>query len=180
MNFGVDYSAISGEIAWLDLPTCDFGATPFWKTELEGAKFGDSFEFKFNGVLAAFDTAAKNIEVPASDLKKIHEGLDATCTGDKPPKYTFKCKNAKDLTFSFKKYDITIPVDTWTSQEDDDSELCTARISEAEPDIEEPPNEWRLGTTFIEEFYTIYSVERAQTGIALLVDGSTGVHIDFK
>jgi hypothetical protein len=179
LNFGVDYSAISGDIAWLDVPTCDYGTSPFWKTPLTCAKIDGVVDFKFTNTLASFDTSVKNIQVPLDDLQKIYDGLNATKCADGTNEYQFKCCNAKDLTLSFEKYDVTIPVEAWTAQKDSSGEYCTAKISESES-TDAPTNRWHLGTTFSINFYTIYSPSRAQTGLALSVGGSKGVQISSK
>lgn len=178
LDFGVDHNKISGDIAWLDIPTCDYGKSPFWKTPLTCAKFGDAVDLKFENTLASFDSGVKNIEVPRDDLLKIYEGLNATkCDDDS---YEFKCCNAPDLTLSFEKYDVVIPSDIWTTQKDSSGELCTAKISES-TSTDEPTNRWHLGTSFTINFYTIFSPSRAQTGLGLSVGGSPhGVAIKSK
>lgn len=178
LDFGVDYDAIKGEIAWFDLPKSNFGATPLWKTPLNAVKSGDCLDLTFTDTLASFDSSVSGIEVSASDLDKIHESLGATCS-EGSTEYLFKCSEASDLTFSFDKYDVTIPVDAWVEQKEGNSGLCNTTITKTDAD-DAPTNRWHLGLDFLGEFYSIYSLKREQTGLGLVVDGSEGASITPK
>lgn len=176
--FGIETSFISGEIAWLDLPTCEYGNSPFWKTDLTCVTIGNVVDLKFKNTVAEFDTTVENIEVPHEDLKKIHQGLHATYNEVKK-KYVFKCCEAEDLKISFEKYTVSIPSNSWTASEDSIGELCSARISASNTTVV-PTNRWRLGTNFMLNFYSIFSISRKQTGLALLTHGNELLRITSK
>jgi hypothetical protein len=178
LSFGINRNAYIGDIAWLDIPTCDYGASPFWKTKLTCVKIDGVVDFKFNNTLASFDTSVKYIEAPHDDVAKIHEGLGATYN-ENSKQYEFDCCNAKDLKFSFEKYDITIPVSAWTSPTDHSGKTCTVKLSVSKSDLE-PINKWQLGTSFIENFYSIFNYDSLQTGLALSVNGLEGLKITSK
>ncbi|KAL9551092.1 hypothetical protein MBANPS3_004423 [Mucor bainieri] len=177
-TFGVDKSRIEGDIAWLDLPTCDYGSTPFWKAKLTCAKIEGVADLKFQKTVASFDTGVKNIQVPHKDLAAIHKGLKAEYN-DHSKKYEFKCCDAKDLTFSFEKYDVTLPTEYWTRKVND--EICTDIFDVLESTKLDTENTWKLGTRFITNFVSIYDEHRRQTGLALLAGGSNnGLKINAK
>jgi hypothetical protein len=178
LSIGIDKNAFSGDIAWLDLPTCDYGESPFWKTELSCIKIDGVVDFKFDKTLASFETSVKFIEAPHDDIAQIHAGLGATYN-EESKQYEFECCNAKDLQISFKKFDVTIPVSAWTTPTEDDGKICTAKIAVSTSDTE-PRNKWQLGTSFIENFYTVFSYDRLKTGLALPVNGVEGVKITAK
>ncbi|CAO3634023.1 unnamed protein product [Mucor fragilis] len=176
--FGIDESRIDGDIAWLDLPTCDYGTTPFWKAKLTCAKIEGAADLKFKKTVASFDTSIKNIQVPHKDLAVIHEGLKAEYNDDSK-QYEFKCCYAKDLTFSFEKYDVTLPTEAWTKKVND--EICTDVFDVLEPTKNDHENTWKLGTKFITNFVSIFDEHRRQTGLALLAGGSNnGLKIHAK
>lgn len=178
LTYGIDTSLMSGEIAWLNFPTCKYGTSPFWKTDLTCVTIGDAVDLKFKDTVAEFDTTVKNIEVPHEDIKKIHQGLHATYDASKKD-YTFKCCDAKDLKISFAEYTVSIPPSSWTHKLDNIGELCSARISISNTTIE-PVNRWRLGTSFITNFFTVFDSEKKQTGLALLKHGNEELHISSK
>lgn len=178
LGFGINRQAFTGDIAWLDIPTCDYGASPFWKAKLDCVKIDGVVDFKLDKTVASFDSSVKFIEAPHDQVTKIHEGLGATYNANSQ-KYEFDCCNAKDLTFSFKKYDITIPSNVWTTPSDSSGKTCTAKIEVSKSTVE-PITKWQLGTSFLENFYSVYSYDRVQTGLALLVDGEEGLKITTK
>lgn len=179
LDFGVDYESINGEIAWFDLPKSNFGDSPLWKTQLNGVKSGSNLDLTFTDTLASFDSSVSGIEVSAPDLDRVHEALGATCSEEGSTEYLFECSKASDLVFSFEKYDVTIPFDAWIIRKEDNSGLCNTTIVKTESD-DAPTNRWHLGRDFLSEFYSIYSVKREQTGLALVVDGSEGALIHAK
>jgi hypothetical protein len=179
-SFGFDESRISGDIAWIDLPTCDYGSTPFWKAKLTCAKIEGAVDLKFDKTVASFDTSVKNIQVPHTDIAKIHEGLGAKYN-DKTDQYEFKCCYAKDLTFSFEKYDITLPTEAYTKKIGSDGEYCTDVFEVLKPSKFDYENTWKLGTKFITNFVSIYDEHRRQTGLGLLATGGhNGIQIRSK
>ncbi|KAK4517532.1 uncharacterized protein ATC70_000871 [Mucor velutinosus] len=176
--FGIDKSRIEGDIAWLDLPTCDYGSTPFWKTRLTCAKIEGVADLKFKKTVASFDTSVKNIQVPHKDLAIIHKGLKAEYN-DQSKQYEFKCCYAKDLTFSFEKYDVTLPTEAWTKKVND--KICTDIFQVLKPTKNDHENTWKLGTKFITNFVSIFDEHRRQTGLALLAGGNNnGLKISAK
>ncbi|KAG2204968.1 hypothetical protein INT47_002592 [Mucor saturninus] len=173
---GIDYSLISGEIFWLNLPTCEYGNSPFYKTDLTCVTIDGVLDLKFKDTVAEFDTTVKNIEVPHNDLQKIHQGLHASFDSSIND-YAFKCCDAKDLEISFAEYTVSIPASSWTRELDNTGELCVAKISESKTTIA-PVNRWRLGTDFMLNLYTIFDTE--QTGIALAKFGEKNARIFSK
>ncbi|CAO0796229.1 unnamed protein product [Mucor circinelloides] len=176
--FGIDESRIEGDIAWFDLPTCDYGSTPFWKAKLTCAKIEDVADLKFKKTVASFDTSVKDIQIPHKDLAVIHEGLKAEFNAHSN-QYEFKCCYAKDLKFSFEKYDVTLPSEAWTKKVND--EICTDIFQVLEPTKFDHENTWKLGTKFITNFVSIFDEHRRQTGLALLANGNNkGLTITAK
>lgn len=163
-SFGIDYTLVY-KIGWLSLPTREFGKSPFWKTDLECVKINGVVDLKFTKTIAEFDTTVKDIHVPHGDLAKIHQGLKATYDY-RLKKYVFKCCYAKDLEISFKDHKVKLPVEAWTINVDNFGEHCAAKFA-ASNTIEIPTSRWRLGTDFMENFYTIFDKQGAQTGLGL-------------
>ncbi|KAI8064030.1 aspartic peptidase domain-containing protein [Thamnidium elegans] len=163
-SLGIDYTLVY-KIGWLSLPTCEYGKSPFWKTDLECVKINGVVDLKFTNTLAEFDTTVKDIHVPHGDFEKIHQGLKATYN-DHIKKYVFKCCDARDLEISFKDHKVTLPVEDWTIKIDRLGDHCAAKIAVSNT-TEVPVSRWRLGTDFMENFYTIFDRERAQTGLGL-------------
>ncbi|KAI8083310.1 aspartic peptidase domain-containing protein [Gilbertella persicaria] len=178
IGFGVDKTAISGDIAWFDIPTCDFGKSPFWKTKLTGVQVQDAISLELD-TLASFDTTVKQIQVPQNDLDSIYRVLNAK-QSETTNKYEFKCCEAKDLIFSFEKFDIKLPSDVWTTPTDKEA-YCTANFKPLEPNRDRLDNIWRLGIDFLNNFFSVYSLKRRQTGLALLSGNrSEGICITSK
>ncbi|KAI7892268.1 aspartic peptidase domain-containing protein [Mucor mucedo] len=179
-GFSLDFDtdSVSQEIFWLEYPTCEYGNSPFWKTDLTCVTIDDAVDLKFKNTIAEFDTTVQNIEMPQKDFQKIHEGLKATYHKS-VDRWLFKCCDAKNLKISFSKYAVTIPAISWTIIEGEDEELCSAIFSISRTDIT-PVNRWRLGTRFITNFITISSPTRKQTGIALIDTVEEGLVITHK
>ncbi|KAI9254938.1 aspartic peptidase domain-containing protein [Helicostylum pulchrum] len=161
---GIDYNLVY-KIGWLSFPTCEYGKSPFWKTDLECVKINGVVDLKFTKTIAEFDTTVKDIHVPHGDLEKIHQGLKATYN-DQVKKYVFKCCYAKDLEISFKDHKVTLPAEAWTIKVDRLEDHCAAKFAVSNTTAI-PKSRWRLGTDFMENFYTIFDQQRAQTGLGL-------------
>lgn len=162
--FGIDDSLVY-KIGWLSLPTCEYGKSPFWKTDLECVKINGVVDLKFTNTLAEFDTTVKDIHIPHGDLEKIHQGLKATYNNH-VKKYVFKCCDARDLEISFKDHKVTLPVEDWTIKVDRLGDHCSAKFAVSNT-TEIPVSRWRLGTDFMENFYVIFSKTKSQTGLGL-------------
>ncbi|KAI9359716.1 aspartic peptidase domain-containing protein [Pilaira anomala] len=173
--YNLDYDTLPNPIAWLNLPTNDFGVSPFWKTDLKCVKIKGVADFKFKNTIAGFDTAVKDITAPHEDIAKIHQGLNAEYDND-VGRYVFECCDANDLEISFTEYTVKIPKSYWIKKVDD--KRCYAKIAVSDA-TEAPTNRWRLGTDFIENFYTLYDKERRQIGLSLL-ENSEGISITSK
>ncbi|KAI8642812.1 aspartic peptidase domain-containing protein [Parasitella parasitica] len=167
-TIGLDES-IQGDIAWLDFPTCDYGPSPYWKAKLKCVEIGDLITLGFDKTVALFDTSVQNIQVPHKDIAIIHQGLAAQYN-QQSNQYEFPCCNAKELKFSFEKYDVTLPVKAWTRQVGEDT--CTDIFEVREPSQFEDNNTWRLGTKFMINFVTILDREERRTGLALIADNA--------
>ncbi|KAI9359735.1 aspartic peptidase domain-containing protein [Pilaira anomala] len=173
--YDLNYDTLPNPIAWLNLPTNDCSDSPFWKTDIECVKIKNVVDLKFQNTIAEFDTAVKDITAPHEDIAKIHQGLNAEYDNDSD-KYVFQCCDANDLEISFTDYTVKIPAGYWTVKIDDNR--CFAKIAVSDA-TDAPTSRWRLGTDFMENFYTILDEDRRQTGLSLL-NNRKGISITPK
>ncbi|CEP10177.1 hypothetical protein [Parasitella parasitica] len=176
-TIGFDES-IEGNIAWLDFPTCDYGESPYWKARLTCVEIEGLITLGLEKTVALFDTSVQNIQIPHRDIAVIHQVLGAQYN-ENSKQYEFPCCNAKELKFSFEKYDVTLPVDIWTRQVGEDT--CTDIFEVRKHSPFEDDNTWKLGTKFMINFVTILDSEESRTGLALIAGNSdAGVKIIAK
>ncbi|KAI8993487.1 aspartic peptidase domain-containing protein [Pilobolus umbonatus] len=165
LTFGIDPSLFKGDLLWLPIPTSDFGSTPYWKTPLSCLKIDGVTDLKFKKAVAEFVTTERNIKLPRKYFDRFVEDVEGVYD-----EYTdtlqLECCKAKDLTFSFSGYDVTLPSGAWAIPQS--GKTCTALISPTESRV--PRNHIQLGTVVLQNYFTYYSTFRNSIGLALLTD----------
>lgn len=166
---GVDHSVYEGEIAYMPLPTCDYGDSPYWKTRLNCVNLGHRMDLKLaSKSLASFSSSSNMITAPERQVQLLHKAIGAhydSASGT----YQLKCcevQKLPDLTFTFDNYQVSLPPTVWTAKvdSDDDSEdaMCYTKIQSNGME-----KEWVLGNAFLNNFYHIYDQGRKRVGLAM-------------
>ncbi|KAI7861643.1 aspartic peptidase domain-containing protein [Spinellus fusiger] len=160
---GIDHTLYKGEIAFLPLPTCSFGDSPYWKTALKCVKLGNAVDIKLTPKsLATLSSGTKFMSAPTKQANLLHKALgaeydDATFT------YKLDCdliKDLPDLTFSFTNYKVTFPSSVYTAKSKTGECYSLIRRNTNEKD-------WILGTSFLNNFYHIYDLGNKRIGLAI-------------
>ncbi|KAI9256264.1 aspartic peptidase domain-containing protein [Sporodiniella umbellata] len=161
---GVDHNVYKGSVAYLKLPTCDYGDSPYWKTELKCVKLGDKIDIKLSAkTLASFDTGSSYLLAPTEQADLLHTAIDGHY--DQEDGF-YKIKSCDDLDsfptlrFDFKGYRVTLPPKAYLKKEGDGQ--CKSMINRGKDS-----KNWSLGGYFSQWFYQIYDASNAQIGIAL-------------
>ncbi|KAI9025178.1 aspartic peptidase domain-containing protein [Phycomyces nitens] len=159
---GIKKSLYSGEMVFLDLPTCDFGDSRYWKLPVSCLKIGSKFDLKFKPkTLAKIDSSSLFISGPEEDVVALHAALGAEQGSGGA--YLINCDDLSTLpglTFSFAKADITLPVDAWTHRSEDG--VCSTLIRSNQGD-----QVWGLGEAFLSSFYANFDYANRQVGFAI-------------
>lgn len=171
--FGVDHDVYKGDIAYLKLPTCDYGDSPYWKSELNCVKLGD-FDLKLaKKSLASFSTGSSFILAPTKQADLLHASIEGHYDEDEDY-YRLECCDKIDklptLKFDFNGYRVSIPPHLYVEKDSDDE--CHTLIGR---NYDSHKN-WVLGGAFLNNFYHIYDLENKQIGLAL-PKGETTVQI---
>ncbi|KAI9030099.1 aspartic peptidase domain-containing protein [Phycomyces nitens] len=166
---GVDHTVYKGQIAYLPLPTCDYGDSPYWKTALKCVKIGNAVDIKLAPKsLATLSSGTNFMSAPTKQANLLHKAIgaeydDATFT------YKLKCETIKDLpdlSFSFTNYKVTLPSSLYTAKTDDGECYSLIRQNTNEKD-------WILGGSFLNNFYHIYDLGNKRIGLATPKGGCT-------
>ncbi|KAF7730595.1 hypothetical protein EC973_001977 [Apophysomyces ossiformis] len=172
---GIDHSLYKGEIAYMNLPTCDYGESRYWKTHLKCVKLGKNGDIKIDiklahKALATFSTGTDFISAPAKQADLLHKVIGAHYN-NKTHTYQLKCCEAEklpDLTFTFDGYQVTLPASIWTKKINDGKsrkgeEMCYTTIRRNTDE-----KNWTLGGSFLNNFYHIYDYGNKRLGLAEL------------
>ncbi|KAI8053643.1 aspartic peptidase domain-containing protein, partial [Thamnidium elegans] len=167
---GVDHNVYKGDLAYLKLPTCDYGNSPFWKTEIKCVKFTDKIDIKLAPKsLASLSTGSNFISAPTKQADLLHASIDATYD-EQDSTYKFKCCDDLDTlpTFKidFKGYRVSLPPKAYVIQ--DSKDVCHTLINRNTAD----DKNWVLGGAFLNNFYHIYDSSNLQIGLAIPKGGS--------
>lgn len=173
--FGIDHDLYEGCIAYLSLSTCDFGDSPYWKSELNYVKLGKDIDLKIeNKTLASFSTDSSYIHIPPEQAKLLHTALDGYYD-EKEGYYRLNCcdkiDELPDLNFDFTGYRVSLPPKVYVKKQSDTE--CHTLIVHNNKDSKN----WILGGSFLNNFYQIYDLENKQIGLAI-PKGSKNVKID--
>jgi hypothetical protein len=165
---GVDHNVYKGKVAYFQIPTCDYGATPYWKTEIKCVKFGNKIDVKLAPKsLASFSTASSFILAPKKQADLLHAAIDAHYDEDEDV-YKLECcdkiDELPDFKVDFNGHRITLPPKLYIKK---DGETCTSLIRR-NPDEE---RDWVMGGAFLNNFYHIYDLSNKQTGLAIPKNG---------
>lgn len=163
LSWGIDPSLFKGELIWLPFPTCSYGDTPYWKTPVSCLKIDGVTDLRFKKAVAEFISVTNLIKLPPIYFNTLVEEVGGTYN-PYTKEFQLDCCKAKDLTFSFKDYDVTIPSSAWTIQRSE--KVCSALIVPTEYPV--PDNHIQIGTAFLNNFYSYYSEYRQSIGLALL------------
>ncbi|CAO3654491.1 unnamed protein product [Mucor hiemalis] len=162
---GIDHNVYKGDVAYLKLPTCDYGDSPFWKTEIKCVKFGDKIDIKLAPKsLASLSTGSNFILAPTKQADLLHAAIDAKYD-EKDKVYKLECCEDLDKlpTFKvdFKGYRVSIPPKLYIKK--DSEKTCHTLINR---NGNEEKN-WVLGGAFLNNFYHIYDASNLQVGLAI-------------
>lgn len=175
---GVDHDLYDGKIAYMPLPTCDYGDSPYWKTRMNCVKLGHLADIKLaHKSLASFGTNNNYISGPSSQVELLHKAMGAKQSGGS---YQIKCCEADklpDLTFTFDNYQVSLPASAWTSpvdgaDRDDEEAMCKTSIRGNNNE-----KEWVLGGAFLNNFYHIYDQGNKRVGLATPKDSNSKAKI---
>ncbi|KAI9276617.1 aspartic peptidase domain-containing protein [Sporodiniella umbellata] len=172
---GVDHNVYKGTMAYLRLPDCDYGASPYWKTVLEGVRLGDKFHMKLTGkVLASFDTASSHLLAPRAQADLLHAAIKGHYDENQGV-YKLPCSDDlasfPTLTFIFQNYRVSLPPKAYL-QKDPHLDECTSLIGRATHHTQ-----WSLGGYFSRWFYQVFDVSNLRVGLAV-PKGSCDVKIE--
>ncbi|OAD68177.1 secreted aspartyl protease [Phycomyces blakesleeanus NRRL 1555(-)] len=160
---GIKQNLYTGKMVFLDLPTCDFGDSRYWKLEVSCLKIGNTFDLKFKPkTLAKIDSSSLFISGPSSDVAALHAALGAEYQ-ESSGAYTIDCATVSSLsglTFSFDGADITVPLDSWTHKSQDG--VCSTLIRSNQGGAD-----WGLGEAFLSNFYANFDYQKRQVGLAI-------------
>ncbi|KAG0167280.1 hypothetical protein DFQ28_004349 [Apophysomyces sp. BC1034] len=172
---GIDHSVYKGDIAYMNLPTCDYGNSRYWKTHIKCVKLGKHGDIKIDiklarKALATLSTGTDFISAPTKQADLLHKVMGAHYD-QKSHTYQLKCCEAEklpDLTFSFDSYQVTLPASTWTKKVAGDKsrkgeEMCYTTIRRNTDE-----KNWILGGSFLNNFYHIYDYGNKRIGLAEL------------
>ncbi|KAI8378772.1 aspartic peptidase domain-containing protein [Choanephora cucurbitarum] len=161
---GVDHDVYKGDIAYLKLPTCDYGESPFWKTEIKCVKLGNKIDVKLaKKTLATLSTGEKRILAPTKQADLLHAAIDAKYDDDED---VYRLDNCDDidsfptLKLDFNGYRISLPPKLYIQKEDDTCHTLIGRNTKDDKN-------WVLGNTFLHNFYHIYDLSNLQVGLAI-------------
>ncbi|KAG0739388.1 hypothetical protein G6F57_007736 [Rhizopus arrhizus] len=170
---GVDHNVYKGSIAYFKLPTCDYGNSPYWKTELKCVKLGDKVDIKLSSkTLASFSSGSNYMLAPSAQADLLHAAIDGHYDEDEGV-YKVKCCDDVDsfptLKFDFQGYRISLPPKAYLKKDGDD--VCTSLINRSSEE-----KDWSLGGYFSQWFYQVFDASNLQVGLAL-PKGASGVEI---
>jgi hypothetical protein len=161
---GVDHNVYRGDIAYLKLPTCDYGDSPFWKTEVKCVKLGDKIDIKLAPkTLASLSTGSNFILAPTKQADLLHAAIDATYDNGQ---YNFKCceddiEKLPTFKIDFNGYRVSLPPKLYVKRDSDKScHTLIGRNGKSDKD-------WVLGGSFLNNFYHIYDASNNQIGLAI-------------
>ncbi|CAO3639712.1 unnamed protein product [Cunninghamella blakesleeana] len=173
---GIDYDLVDGDFVQLDLPTCDYGDSKYWKSELSYIKLGDQYEKQIKTktkTLAQFNSLTKYIIAPEETSKCLHEAIHAKLThnqhGDKV--YQLPCDQADALpNLEFKlnnQYKASIPNSAWFEQDEVNPTMCNSLIRSICNDGDKSKDQnWVLGNAFLNEFYVYLDFHQGTISMA--------------
>ncbi|RCH92616.1 hypothetical protein CU097_007392 [Rhizopus azygosporus] len=171
---GIDHNVYKGGIAYFKLPTCDYGDSPYWKTELKCVKLGNKIDVKLAPkTLASFSTGTSHMLAPSHQADLLHAALDAHYDEDEDVYKIDCCEDLSkfpDLKFDFNGYRITLPPKAYLKKDND--KQCHSLIGRNTDD-----KNWILGGYFSQWFYQVYDASNSQIGLAL-TKGESDVKID--
>ncbi|CEI87350.1 hypothetical protein RMCBS344292_01767 [Rhizopus microsporus] len=171
---GIDHNVYKGGIAYFKLPTCDYGDSPYWKTELKCVKLGNKIDVKLAPkTLASFSTGTSRMLAPSHQADLLHAALDAHYDEDEDVYKIDCCEDLSkfpDLKFDFNGYRITLPPKAYLKKDND--KQCHSLIGRNTDD-----KNWILGGYFSQWFYQVYDASNSQIGLAL-TKGESDVKID--
>ncbi|KAI8984447.1 aspartic peptidase domain-containing protein [Mycotypha africana] len=183
---GIDHDVYKGDVAYLKLPTCEEGGSPFWKTELScvkltGGKGEDDDDKRFDlklapKTLSTFSTGVHSILAPTKQADMLHAALgDAHYDEDKGV-YQLSCCDKIDqlptLAFDFKDgYRVSLPPSLYVKKVDE--KTCHTLIGRNLGTALDDHNteDWILGGAFLNNFYHIYDLSNMQVGLAIPKNG---------
>lgn len=170
---GVDHNVYKGDVAYLKLPTCDYGTSPFWKTEIKCVKLAGKIDIKLAPKsLASLSTGSNFMSAPTKQADLLHASLNATYDSD-DNLYKFKCcddlSTLPTLKIDFTGYRVSLPPKLYVVQ--DTKETCHTLINRNSGD----DKNWVLGGSFLNNFYHIYDASNLQVGLAIPKGGCDAV-----
>ncbi|GAN08693.1 lysosomal aspartic protease-like [Mucor ambiguus] len=162
---GVDHNVYKGDIAYFKLPTCDYGDSPFWKTEIKCVKFGDKIDIKLAAKsLASLSTGSNFILAPTKQADLLHAAIDAKYDEGEGVYRLECCEDLDDLpTFKidFNGYRVSLPPKLYIKK--DGEKKCHTLIGRNKG----TDKDWTLGGAFLNNFYHIYDASNSQIGLAI-------------
>ncbi|KAG1595049.1 hypothetical protein G6F47_008613 [Rhizopus delemar] len=165
---GIDHNVYKGSIAYLKLPTCDYGDSPYWKTELNCVKLGSKIDIKLaSKTLASFNTGSSYILAPPQQADLLHAAIDGHYDEDEEVYKVKCCENFDDfptLKFDFNGYRVSLPPKAYLKKDGDKE--CTSLINRGED-----AKNWSLGGYFSRWFYQVFDASNLQIGLAIPKDG---------
>ncbi|KAG2220970.1 hypothetical protein INT45_006503 [Circinella minor] len=162
---GIDHSVYDGKIAYFSLPTCDYGASPYWKTRMNCVKLGHLVDIKLaHKSLASFSSNGNFITGPERQVELLHQGIGAQWDQESNTYHIKCCEGEKlpDLTFTFDHYQVSLPSSLWIKENDEEGEMCHTLLVGNRNE-----KEWSLGGAFLNNFYHIYDQSNLKVGLAL-------------
>ncbi|KAI7906542.1 aspartic peptidase domain-containing protein [Cokeromyces recurvatus] len=169
---GVDHNVYKGDIAYFKLPTCDYGDSPFWKTEIKCAKLGDKIDIKLAPKsLASFTTGSNYISAPSKQADLLNAAINAEYD-EVDQRYVLKCCDNLDekyptLKLDFNGYRISLPPKLYIKKDKRDADRCYSLINRNTDD----EKAWILGGAFLNNFYHIYDASNNRIGLAIPKNG---------
>lgn len=163
---GVDHDVYKGDIAYLKLPTCDYGESPFWKTEIKCVKLGDKIDIKLAPkTLGSLSTGGNFILAPTQQADLLHAAINGTYD-DNTRQYNFECcedvfDTLPTFKIDFNGYRVSLPPSLYIKRDSEKScHTLIGRNINSEKD-------WVLGGAFLNNFYHIYDSSNSQIGLAI-------------
>lgn len=167
---GEDKALYTGEIAYLKIGA-DGDKSKFWRVALEKASLGNSY-YDDCRTTAKFSSGSRSILVPPSKADALNKAIGAEYNAI-TRRYELDCDKIPvyPLTFGFEGYNVGIPSSVYTTKTEG---VCYTLINR---NLAEGSEEWIIGSSLSNSFYTIYDFKNEQVGIAKLIHGAEGATI---
>ncbi|CAG8832558.1 7760_t:CDS:1, partial [Gigaspora margarita] len=160
---GVDESKFKGKITYNSvIPSPGYDGIAFWQINLDDASV-DGKSLSFSGKSATIDTGTSVLFIPPNDAKAIHDKIPDSEYDDQNGFYIIPCDTTAVVSLKFGGVDYKIPARDliWSPIS---GTQCISSIMPLE--LDNDPDSWLVGQTFIKNVYSVFDVKNKKVGFA--------------